>query len=70
MQETHAIRTQEHGSQFVIAVFEDWEALQGVLGDMAGQVLAHFSTVLHARKDNPPPAVSSGFLKEITELHF
>jgi hypothetical protein len=70
MKETHGIRSQEHGAQFVIAVFDDWDALQGVLEDMSAREFDRFGTLLHAREDNPPLAVRSGLLKEITELQF
>ena len=70
MEETRSTRSREDGGQFVIAVFDDWDALQTVLEDMAGHGLSRADTVLHARKDNPPQAVSSGLLKEIIELHF
>jgi hypothetical protein len=70
MKETHGIRSQEHGAQFVIAVFDDWDALQGVLEDVSAREFDRFGTLLHAREDNPPLAVRSGLLKEITELQF
>lgn len=70
MRKAHNIRSQEDRSQFVIAVFDDWHALQTVLQDMTADELGRFGTVLHARKDHPPLTVTSGFLKEITELHF
>lgn len=57
-------------AQSVIAVFDDWEALQTVLVDMAAAELDRSSTVLHARTDDPPLALSSGFLKEVVKLHF
>jgi hypothetical protein len=70
MRKAHDIRPQEDRAQFVITVFDDWHALQTVLQDMAADELGRFGTVLHARKDHPPFMVTSGFLKEITELHF
>jgi hypothetical protein len=60
----------EVGAQFVIAVFDDWDALQAVLKDASAYEFDRFGTLLHARKDDPPPAVRSGLLKEITELQF
>jgi len=57
-------------AQSVIAVFDDWEALQTVLVDMAAAELDRSSTVLHARTDDPPLALSSGSLKEVVNLHF
>jgi hypothetical protein len=68
MQLTQGIRSQGDGTQFVIAVFDDWDALERILADMAAHGSIRSGTVLHARKDSPPQAVSSGLLKEITEL--
>ena len=70
MKEKDGIRSQGYGAQFVIAAFDDWNALRAVLEGMALQHPSRSDTVLHARKDNPPPAVSSDLLKEVTQLHF
>ena len=70
MKKTGGIRWQEAGTQFVIAVFDDWAALQAVLDVMGGPELDRFSAVLHAREDDPPTALSSGLLKEIIDLPF
>ena len=70
MHETHGILAQEVGAQFVIAVFDDWNALQAVLKDMSVREFDRFGTLLHAREDDPPPAVRSRLLKEMTQLQF
>jgi hypothetical protein len=70
MQETRGKRLQEDGAQSVIAVFDDWDALQTVLEGIAVHESARSGTVLHGRMDDPPPAVRSGMLNEIMELHF
>jgi hypothetical protein len=70
MQVAHGMRPQEDGAQFVIAVFDDWDALQTVLEDMAADETGRTGAVLHTRKDNPPPAVSSGLLKDVVVLRF
>jgi hypothetical protein len=70
MEETHGIRSQEYGAQFAIAVFDDWDALQTVLEDIAVHEPGRASIVLHGRMDDPPPAVRSGLLNEVIELHF
>jgi hypothetical protein len=70
MQETRDRQRREDGVQFVIAVFDDWEALQTVMGDLRTHELGRADTLLHARADNPPPAVISSLLKEITQLQF
>jgi hypothetical protein len=70
MKATRGIQSQEDGAQFVIAVFDDWDALQTILEDMAEYEPSRSGAVLHARMESPPPAVHSGLLKEIIELHF
>ena len=71
MQVAHGIRRQSDGIEFVIAVFDDWDALQTVLEDMVTEHGPRLSaTVLHARKDNPKPAVSSCLSNGSIQLHF
>jgi hypothetical protein len=60
----------EVGAQFVIAVFDEWEALQAVLEDMSLREFDRFGTLLYARNDDPPPVVLSRLLKEITKLQY
>ena len=70
MRPTHDIGPTENRAQFVIAVFDDWDALQGVLVGMEGHVPMRGGAVLHARKDIPPLASAFRLLKEMTDLHF
>jgi hypothetical protein len=70
MQTTRSIHSQEAGARFVIAVFDDWQALQAVLDDAGALEFDRFGAVLHAREDDPPTALSSGLLKEIVDLRF
>jgi len=57
-------------AQFVVAVFDDWQALHSVLVDMESRERARSGAVLHARKDIPPQTSALGMLKEMKELHF
>jgi len=70
MDKIHSRSLEEIGAQYVIAVFDDWDALQAVLDDMSAGEFDRFGTLLHARKEDPPPAMRRGLLKEITELQF
>jgi hypothetical protein len=70
MKRTRGIRSKGAGAQFVIAVFDDWEALQAVLDEMGAPELHRLGAVLHAREDNPPPALNSGLLREMIDLPF
>jgi hypothetical protein len=56
--------------QFVVAVFDDWDALRAVLVDLQADATMHSGAVLHARKDIPPTASSLGLLKDMAHLHF
>jgi len=58
------------GAQFVVAVFDDWEALHAVLLDMEADATARSGAVLHARKDVPPQASSMDLLRDMVQLHF
>jgi hypothetical protein len=57
-------------AQFVIAVFDDWDALQTVLLSMEPNALVRAGSVLHARKHIPPHGSALPVLKETTDLHF
>ena len=70
MDKIHSRSLEEIGAQYVIAVFDDWDALQAVLDDMSAGEFDRFGTLLHARKEDLPPAMRRGLLKEITELQF
>jgi hypothetical protein len=62
--------TELMSAQFVIAVFDDWETLQGVLFSMELIAPMHSGALLHAREDAPPQAAAVGILKEMTTLRF
>jgi hypothetical protein len=57
-------------TQFVVAVFDDWEALHAVLVDMEADATMRSGAVLHARVNVPPCAAALGMLKEMAQLHF
>jgi hypothetical protein len=64
------IRSNKNSAQFVIAVFDDWDALHAVLAGIEDNAPTHSGAVLHAREDLPPHVAALGLLKEMTELHF
>jgi hypothetical protein len=70
MERTNDIAPTENRAQFVIAVFDDWDALQGILVGMEEHVPMLAGAVVHARKDIPPHASALRLLKEMTDLHF
>jgi hypothetical protein len=56
--------------QFVLAIFDDWEALCAVLVDMDADATMRLGAVLHAREDVPPRTATLRLLKEMAQLHF
>jgi hypothetical protein len=68
MQENRAIDPKGEVTQFAIAVFDDWDALQAALQSIASSNLA--GTVLHGRKDNGPATIGLGLPDDVMELHF
>jgi hypothetical protein len=72
--ETKDVQPHAGGTQLVIAVFDDWNALHNVLVGMEANASVRAGTVLHARRDAPARAAQLGLLsellKEMTELHF
>jgi hypothetical protein len=68
MQEKRTIDPKEEVAQFVIAVFDDWDALQAALQSIAPSNLV--GTVLHGRKDNGPATTGLGQPDDVVELHF
>ena len=70
MQRTWGLVPQKDTAQFVVAVFDDWEALHAVLVDMQADATVRLGAVLHARKDIPPRAAALGMLKEMAQLPF
>ena len=70
MQKARDIGAERTGPQFVVAVFDDWDALHAVLVGLEADATMHTGAVLHARKDVPPAASSLGLLKDMAHLHF
>jgi hypothetical protein len=70
MQQTWGIEAEKHGAQFVVAIFDDWEALHAVLVDLEARATLRSGAVLHARTDIPPHVSTLGLLKEMAQLHF
>jgi len=57
-------------SQFVIAVFDDWDAVESVLANLGTDKIGRFGALLHMRKDEPPMLAVSWLVQDMTELHF
>lgn len=57
-------------SQFVIAVFDDWDALERVLANLGAERIGRSSALLHTREDAPPTLTLSWLAEDTTELHF
>ena len=70
MQKSWGLVPQRNTAQFVLAVFDDWEALHAVLVDMEADATKRLGAVLHAREDVSPRAATLGMLKEMAQLHF
>src|SRR5262245_35454757 len=64
------IGSQTYGSQLVVAVFDNWDALHSVLVEMERDDAAQPMALLHARIDVPPKVSTLGVLKQTTELRF
>jgi hypothetical protein len=64
------IGSQTSGSQFVVAVFDDWDTLHAVLLELKSDKAAQPVALLHARRNVPPSVSASSLLKQMTELHF
>jgi hypothetical protein len=58
------------GAQFVVAVFDDWDALHAVLVGLEEDAPMLTGAVLHARKHVPPMASRLSLLKDMAHLHF
>ena len=56
-------------SQFLIAVFDDWDALARVLDNLAGKDTDRAAALLHKRRDGPSGDRPS-LLRDMTELRF
>jgi hypothetical protein len=59
-----------HRNQCLIAVFDDWDALTRVLGELGGKEWDHTAAVLHKRRDEPAGETASWLLQDTTELRF
>jgi hypothetical protein len=57
-------------SRFVIAVFDDWNAVEGLLASLGIDKIAGFGALLHARTDEPPVQAVSWLVQDMTELQF
>jgi hypothetical protein len=62
--------SQTSGSQFIVAVFDDWDALHAILLELESDKVARPVALLHARRDVPPKVSASNVLQQVTELHF
>jgi|SRR5215471_9553963 len=58
------------GTQFVVAVFDDWDTLHSVLLEMQSDSAVQPVALLHARMDVPAKVSASSLLKQMTELRF
>jgi hypothetical protein len=57
-------------SQFVIAVFDDWGAVESLLASLGSDRIGPFGALLHARADEPPMLAVSWLVQEMMELRF
>jgi hypothetical protein len=57
-------------SQFVIAVFDDWDAVDNLLARLGSDKIGRFGALLHTRTDEPPIQAVSWLLQSMTEVHF
>ena len=57
-------------SHFVIAVFDDWAALESLLANLGSDKIGPFGALLHTREDGPTVLATSWLLQDMTELHF
>jgi hypothetical protein len=70
MQKARDIAAETTSPQFVVAVFDDWDALHAVLVGLESDATFHSGAVLYAREDVPPAASSLSLLKDMAHLHF
>jgi hypothetical protein len=57
-------------SQYVIAVFDDWKAVEGVLASLGSHKIGRFGALLHTRPHEPPMQAVSWLVQDMMELHF
>jgi hypothetical protein len=58
------------GTQFVIAVFDDWSAIASALKELGTDRIGRLGALLHMRSDGPPVLAVSWLVQDMTELHF
>lgn len=57
-------------SRFVIAVFDDWDAVESLLASLGSDRIGRSGALLHTRADEPPILAVSWLVQDMTELHF
>jgi hypothetical protein len=57
-------------NRFLIAVFDEWEAVGSVLADLGMERVGRAGALLHIRKDEPPTLTASWLVQDMAELHF
>ena len=57
-------------NRFLIAVFDEWEALRSVLADLGTERIGGAGALLHMRKDEPPTLTASWLVQNMAELRF
>jgi hypothetical protein len=57
-------------SRFVIAVFDDWDAVESLLASLGSDKIGRLGALLHTRADEPPMLAVSWLVQDMTELHF
>jgi hypothetical protein len=57
-------------SQFVIAVFDDWDAVQRLVASLGSDKIGRFGAVLHTRTHEPTMQAVSWLVQDMTELRF
>ena len=56
--------------RFLIAVFDEWEAVGRVLADLGPEKIGRAGALLHIRKDEPPTLTASWLVQDMAELRF
>jgi hypothetical protein len=57
-------------ARFVIAVFDDWVAVDNLLARLGSDKVGRLGAVLHTRMDEPPMLAAPWLVHDMTELHF
>jgi hypothetical protein len=57
-------------SQFVIAVFDDWNAVEDLLASLGSDKIGRFGALLHTRTDEPLMQAATWLVQDMTELYF